>query len=178
MNSFEFNKIAAAVLIALLVAMVASLIGEALVSPSKLEKNAYVVDVSAVSAPSSDSEKEKPLASISPLLAKANPANGEIIFKKCKACHTVEKSEPPKMGPNLWGIVMNKIAHAADYAYSAVIKEKGGQWDYENLNHFLHKPREFAPGTKMTFIGIASDQDRADLIAFLRQKADTPAPLP
>jgi cytochrome c len=177
-NSFEFNKIAAAVLIALLVAMVASLIGDALVSPSKLEKNSYIVDVSAVSTSSDLSENEKPLAPIGPLLIKADVANGEKIFKKCVSCHSIEKSAPHKIGPNLWGIVMNKIAHAVDYAYSAAIKDKDGHWDYENLNKFLHKPREFAPGTKMTFIGLATDQERADLVAFLRKKADNPAPLP
>ncbi len=178
MNSFEFNKIAAAVLIALLAAMLASLLGDALVSPSKLAKDSYVIDISSISTSSDTSEKEKPLTPIGPLLAKADPAEGAKIFKKCLSCHTIGKGEPHKVGPNLWGIVMNKMAHEEDFSYSSAMKSKDGHWDYESLNHFLHKPREFVPGTKMTFIGLPNDQERADVIAFLRQHSDNPAPLP
>jgi cytochrome c len=175
-DSFELNKISAAVLIALLVAMIACLVGDAVVHPEKPLKNAYVVEVK--EGNSSASAEEKSLAPIEPLLVKADVVNGEKVFKKCLSCHTAGKGEPHKTGPNLWGIVMNHIGHETGFAYSDALKSKKEQWTYENLNKFLHKPREFAPGTKMTFIGVANDQERADLIAFLRQKADSPVALP
>ena len=177
MDSFELNKITAAVLIALLVAMIACLVGDAVVHPEKPLKKAYVVEVQENTTTISDKE-EKALQPIEPLLAKADVMNGEKVFKKCLSCHTVGKGEPHKTGPNLWNIVMNHIGHEANFAYSDALKSKKEQWTYENLNKFLHKPREFAPGTKMTFIGVANDQERADLIAFLRQKADSPVALP
>jgi len=177
-DSFELNKITAAVLIALLAAMIACLLGDAAVDPKKPINNAYVVEVQEDASSSTAANQEKPLEPIGPLLAKADPANGEKVFKKCLACHTISKGEPHKTGPNLWNIVMNHMGHEADFAYSGAIKSKKEQWTYENLNKFLHKPREFAPGTKMTFIGISNDQERADLIAFLRKNADSPVPLP
>lgn len=177
MDSFELNKILAAILISLLVAMIACLVGDAVVRPEKPLKNAYAVEVQESTVASADNQ-ENPLQPIEPLLAKADVVNGEKVFKKCLSCHTVGKGEPHKTGPNLWNIVMNHIGHEADFAYSDAIKSKKEQWTYENLNKFLYKPREFAPGTKMTFIGVANAQERADLIAFLRQKADSPVPLP
>ncbi len=175
MDGFELNKIAAAVLISLLVAMVSSLIGDALVHPKKAEKDAFLVPVEETVSPSTE---PKALAPITPLLASADVANGEKVFKKCISCHTIGKGEPAKTGPNLWGIVGAAIGHMADYVYSSALKDKKGQtWTFENLNHFLHKPREFAPGTKMTFIGISNDKERADLLAYLRMQSDTLAPL-
>jgi len=176
-DSFELNKITAAVLIALLVAMVACLLGDAVVDPQKPLKNAYVVEVQE-DASTATANQEKPLTPIEPMLAKADPINGEKVFKKCLACHTAGKSEPHKTGPNLWNIVMSHIGREASFAYSEALKSKKEQWTYENLNKFLHKPREFAPGTKMTFIGISNDQERADLIVFLRKNADSPVALP
>lgn len=73
---------------------------------------------------------------------------------------------------------MSMVAHAADYAYSQAMKSHGGKWDYEALNAYLHKPREYIKGTKMSFVGLSNDQERADLIAYLRTLADTPVSLP
>jgi cytochrome c len=174
-DGFELNKVAAAILISLLVAMVSSLIGEGLVHPKKPETMAFLVPVEETSSPASE---EKALVNITPLLATADVANGEKVFKKCISCHTIGKGEPAKTGPNLWGIVGAAIGHVTDYVYSAALKDKkGNTWTFENLNHFLYKPREFSPGTKMTFIGIADDKERADLLAYLRMQADSPAPL-
>lgn len=157
--------------------MVACLLGDAVVDPQKPLKNAYVVEIQE-DASMATANQEKPLTPIEPMLAKADPINGEKVFKKCLSCHTVGKGEPHKTGPSLWNIVMNHIGHEAGFAYSEALKSKKEKWTYENLNKFLHKPREFAFGTKMTFIGISNDQERADLIAFLRKNADSPAPLP
>jgi cytochrome c len=178
MDSFEFNKIAAGILISLLVAMVGSLISETLVHPHKLEKNVFIVEGVEASSAQGDSAKDEPLKPIGPMLASANIENGKVIAKKCIQCHTFEKDGANKTGPNLWGVVGNKIAHMASYAYSSGFKAKDGKWDYETLNQYLHKPRTFIPGTKMSFAGLANEQERADVIAYMRSLSDSPEPLP
>lgn len=178
MDSFEFNKIFASILVALLIAMGSSLISDMLVRPDKLDKNVLVIQTNeAISTPTVSASSLEP---VTPLLAKASAENGEAIAKKCYQCHTTGKREPHKIGPNLWNIVFNKLAHAADYAYSSTLKEKHDKetWTYENLNHFLYKPREFIEGTKMSFAGISNVSERADLIAYLRKQNDNPPPLP
>ena len=112
------------------------------------------------------------------LLEGADIAKGEKITKACAACHSFEKGGPVKQGPNLWNIVMADKAAAAGFDYSDALKEKGGKWDYDSLNKFLWKPKKYASGTKMNFIGLKKPEDRAAIIAWLRQQADSPAALP
>jgi len=177
MNNLEFNKIFASILVALLCMQIFHLIAEGLVHPVFLEKN--ILGIEGGAKISSDSKGiEKSLEPIEPLLAAANVTNGEKTAKKCLQCHTFEKNGPHRTGPNLWGVVMSMIAHAADYAYSQAMKSHGGKWDYEALNAYLYKPREYIKGTKMSFVGLSNVQERADLIAYLRTLADSPAPLP
>lgn len=178
MDSFEFNKIAASVLVALLVGMIGSLLSEHLVHPEKLDKPVLVVQGIEAASSSPGTAKEDILKPIAPLLTSANAEHGKEIAKKCTQCHTFDKGGPHRVGPNLWGIIGAKIAHAADFAYSTGFKEKGGTWDYEKLNELLHKPRDFVKGTKMSFVGLQNDQERADVIAYLRSLSDSPAPLP
>ncbi|MBM3468710.1 MAG: cytochrome c family protein [Alphaproteobacteria bacterium] len=178
MDSFEVNKIAASLLIALLVAMVGSLLSEHLLHHEKLEKPAFVIEgVEDTSHPGNKSSADEPLKPITPLLASANVERGQTIAKKCTQCHTFEKGGANKTGPNLWGIIGNKIAHAADFAYSSGFKEKGGTWDFEKMNTLLNKPRDFVKGTKMSFVGLKNDQERADVIAYLNSLSDTPQSL-
>jgi cytochrome c len=179
MDSFELNKITASVLLALLVAMTGSLLSEHLVHPSPLEKPALVVEgAETASHPGRKPAEEEALKPITPLLASANVERGQTIAKKCTQCHTFEKGQPHRTGPNLWGIIGAKIAHAADFAYSAAFKDKGGQWDDEKLSVFLHKPRSFVTATKMSFVGLKDAQERADVIAYLHTLSDNPIPLP
>lgn len=178
MDGFEYNKIAAAVLIALLVAIVSIIFGEELVFSKKLKKDSYEIVVAHTSSSqASGSDKNEPV-DITPFLAKADVKKGEDSFKKCIQCHTTGKSESHKIGPNLWNIVMRKIASLADYAYSSAMKEKKGEWNYENLNQLLFKPRNFAAGTKMSFVGIFDAQERANVIAYIRTLSDSPVSLP
>lgn len=176
MDSFEFNKIAASVLVALLVVMIGSLVSESLVHSHKLQNN--ILGIVAGTSTGDVAAEKKELGPITPLLVSADIAKGKETAKKCTQCHTFEENGPHKIGPNLWGIVGNKIAHAADFAYSAVFKAKEGKWDVEELNKFIHKPRDYAPGTKMSFAGISDDKDRANVIAYLNTLSANPAPLP
>lgn len=180
MNGFEFNKIFAAVLVALLTAWMASFIGRELVHPEHLEKNVFVVEGIESAAPA-EATAAAPAGPnpIAPLLASANMEAGQKYARACAACHSFEKGGPNKVGPNLYGIVGNKHAHAEGFAYSKAIEAMHDKaWDYEELNHFLYNPRTYAPGTKMAFAGIKSDTDRANVIAWLRTLADAPVPLP
>ncbi|MEB3702877.1 Cytochrome c family protein [Candidatus Bealeia paramacronuclearis] len=180
MDGFEINKIIAAVLIALLTAKVADIAGDRFVhQEKKLHQQAFVIEGVAQSATASagDSQPKGP-EDIKPLLAAADLANGEKIFKKCAVCHTIEKGEPAKVGPNLWGVINGPKDHMPGFAYSEAMKTKGGTWTYDDLSEFLYKPQAFVKGTKMSFAGLSNTKERADVIAYLRSKSDSPAELP
>ena len=118
-------------------------------------------------------------APIAERLKAADPAKGEAISKKCTTCHDFTKGGPNKVGPNLWGIVGAHSAEVANYSFSAAMQQrKDKTWTYEELDAFLAGPKADVPGTKMTFPGLPKPQDRADLIAWLRQQSDSPVPLP
>ena len=170
MPSFEWNKIIASILTALIVAMVSGILAGKLVAPTELEKPVFAVATTGQEkAPSAQPAAAGP-APIGPLLAKADPKKGEQEAKVCQTCHTFKKGEPNKIGPNLYGIVGDEIAHdRGGFQFSAALeKHKSEKWDPETLNKWLYKPQEFAQGTKMTFAGIDKDQERADVIAFLQ----------
>ncbi len=113
------------------------------------------------------------------LLAAADAAAGETGAKKCKACHTFDQGGANKLGPNLWNVVNRPIAGVGEFKYSKALQGMSGQqWTYEDLDAFLTKPKDYAPGTKMSFPGVRKPEARANLIAYLRSLSDSPAPLP
>ena len=179
MDGFEINKILMASILALLIVMVAGKIGDILIHPTTLIKNVVVIEgVVGTGKSTTVIVNDDKLDPVEPLLAAADVKNGENIAKKCLQCHSFEKGAAAKVGPNLYNIVMNKFGHMEGYAYSDALKSKTGQWTFENLNAFLHKPKEFIPGTKMAFVGIQKVKDRADLIAYLHTLSDNPFALP
>lgn len=183
MSSFEWNKIIGAVLVTLLAIKTFDIVGDGIIHPEPLEKNVYVVAGAAEAAPTTPGAAGKAAAKeiepIAPLLAKADPEAGKKAARKCATCHTFEKGQPHKVGPNLYGIVGSPHAHEADFNYSEAMKKHHGEpWTYETLNHFIANPRSYIPGTKMTFAGVPKASERADIIAFLRSLSDSPAPLP
>lgn len=116
------------------------------------------------------------------LLASADAAAGAAVFKKCQSCHSIEKGGPNKVGPDLWGLVNRPVATHEGFSYSAGMKDfsKGGQetWTFDHLNHFLSGPKAYVKGTAMGFAGIKNDKERANLLAYIREQSDSPAPLP
>lgn len=112
------------------------------------------------------------------LLAKADPNAGASAYKICAVCHTDEKNGPHKVGSNLWNIIGSPKAARPDYRYSQALRAKGGTWSYRELAEYLHNPRTSVPGTSMAFAGIRNNERMANLLAYMRTRADKPAPLP
>ena len=158
--------------------MVVGMVGDSLVKHQRPGEHGAVIATAPAPGPGGAGKAPATAEPIDALLAQANVEHGKDVAKKCAACHTFGKGEPNKIGPNLYGIVNNKHAHREDFAFSAAMKAMQGNWTYDELNTFLFKPQAHVPGTKMTFAGLPKTQDRADVIAYLRSLADSPAPLP
>ena len=177
MDALRFNKIAAALLSGVLLIMVFGKIGNLLVSPNTEVSTAYPIEVPEKVETKIKETKEIVVEPILALLASADINSGQKISKKCIACHGFEAGGANKVGPNLYNIV-NKEQGKADYAYSKTLASLSGKWTYEELNKFLYKPKLFYKGTKMNYAGLSKTKDRADLIAWLRTKSDSPVALP
>jgi len=178
MNSFELNKIAGAFLMSLLIIMVIGYIGNFIIPKPVVQHedagHEATTETQAAAAPAA------PAKPITELLKTASAEEGAKIFKtKCTSCHNSEKGGANKVGPNLWNIVGDaKADPALGFNFSDAMKQKGGDWSYDDLNAFLTNPKGFVPGTRMTFVGLKKDDERANVIAFLRGQADSPKPLP
>lgn len=139
------------------------------------EKMGYVVEGVEEEAGAGGGEAEKPIEFY---LASADPAKGEQVFKKCAACHNADKGGANALGPALWGMLGEPIGKGHGFAFTDALASKGGTWDWQSMSDWLHNPKKFAPGTKMTFAGLSKPEDRANVIAFLNQRSDAPKPLP
>ena len=178
MDELRLNKVFAGFLFAALLLMAGVKIADVLVPHQELAENAYVIEVAettdiAAAAPV-DTGPEPILA----LLAGADLGAGEKLSKKCSACHVFDAGGQNKVGPALWNVVNRPLGASEGYAYSDALAGFGGAWDYAALNAFLAKPKGYISGTKMNFAGLKKPQDRANLIAWMRAKADSPAALP
>lgn len=167
---------------------------EALAAASAPAEAIVLASAEAAAAPASPQAETIVLASAEPaaapaaavpapvgfaaLVAAADPAVGEKQSALCKACHSLDKGGAAKLGPNLWGVVGRAKGGVAGYAYSPAISSVGGSWTYDDLDRFLENPMAFAKGTKMSFAGVKKPEQRAAIIAYLRQQADSSAPFP
>lgn len=181
MNSYV-NMGVGALLGTVFVLMSVSIASEGIFHSEVPEKEGFAIVAEASGEAEAGAETAAAATPIAVLLASADATAGEAVFKKCVSCHTGEKGGANKVGPNLFGLVERPIATHEGFGYSAAIKDfsKGGTvtWTYDNLNHFLTAPKKFIAGTAMGFAGLKKDDERANLIAYLRTLADTPVALP
>jgi cytochrome c len=172
MSAFEWNKIIASVLTAMIIAMVTGIVAQSIVHPVRLEKPAYLPpgagEGGAAAAPAAASSAPAQPDPIEPYMQKADEKHGEQVAKVCLQCHTFGKGEPNKIGPNLFGVLDETIASVPGYTFSSALQaDKDKKWDPDELNIWLWHPQDFAKGTKMTFAGLPKEQDRADVIKYL-----------
>ena len=179
MDSFELNKIIAAVLLVALLIIGIGKISDIVFYVEKPKTPGYSVDVDQTSvASTTDSETVEEKIDIAALMAIGDLAVGEKIFKKCAACHSIVKGGKNNIGPALYNVVGRKIGVVNDYKYSKALSGYGKEWTFEELNGYLIKPAKWIKGTKMAFAGLRKEKDRASVILYLNQNSDNPLPLP
>ncbi len=178
MGGMEFNKIFAAILVAGIVAGLGGFVSKVLVHPKTPQEFAYNVEEMEGSA-GGGAAKVAMAEPVLAMIAGADAARGEKVAKACAACHTFTKGGANGVGPNLYNVIGGPKDHVAGFAYSGALLEHGGStWTYAEMNKFLWKPKVYAPGTKMSFIGLKKPEDRAAVIAYLRTLSDSPKPMP
>ncbi len=170
----RFNTIAGWALFGGIIALGGSIVSGKIFHEERPEQMGYAIE--GVEAEGEAGGDAGP--SLNSLLAKADVAAGEKVFAKCMACHTIGAGGPNGIGPNLHEIVGDKTAEGrGGFAFSDALKKKGGNWSFDNLNAWLKSPRDYAPGTKMTFAGLGNPVDRANVIAYLNTQGSN-LPLP
>jgi cytochrome c len=177
MDSFELNKFLGALLGTCLVLVAVHIATGAIFSPPVIAKPGYVIEVKQ-EQPNAPAAPAAPAVPFENLLASANVQQGAQTAKECELCHNLGKGQGNKIGPDLYGVVGRPVASDPSFSYSAPLKAKGGTWTFDALNKWLTNPRADVPGTLMTFAGIPSDHQRADVIAYLNSNSDNPQPLP
>ncbi len=180
MDSFEWNKIAGAVLGTLIFVLVIKFATEAVFEVEKPAKPGYVVE--GVTEEASTTTSSAPVEEVIPdwgtVLPKADAAAGQKISARCEQCHDLSKGGPNKIGPNLWGVLGRPRGTHEGFSYSGAMTASHDVWSLDNFFKFIKSPAAYVPGTKMSFAGISSAQDRINLVAWLRTQADNPLPIP
>tara|TARA_B100000530_G_scaffold191842_1_gene121769 strand:- start:384 stop:923 length:540 start_codon:yes stop_codon:yes gene_type:complete len=179
MDSFEINKIVAAILMVALLVIGIGKLSDVIFHVEKPERPGYSVEVEAVntistSALSSESDK----IDIAALMAMGDVVHGEKVFKKCAACHSIVKGGKNAIGPALYNVVGRKVGAIEDYKYSKALSAYDKDWTFEELNGFLIKPAKWIKGTKMAYAGLRKEKDRASVIKYLNENSDNPLSLP
>tara|TARA_Y100000816_G_C26038256_1_gene543699 strand:- start:572 stop:1111 length:540 start_codon:yes stop_codon:yes gene_type:complete len=179
MDSFEVNKVIAAILLVALLVIGIGKISDIAFKVDKPKKSAYKIDIQEkdnTTGTTVEIVTEK--VDIAALLALGDISHGEKVFKKCSACHLVNKGGENKIGPALYGVIGRKVASIEDYKYSKAMAAYDKSWTFEEMNGYLKKPQTHIKGTKMAFAGLRKEKDRASVILYLNQNSDNPIPLP
>ncbi|MDR3526357.1 MAG: cytochrome c family protein [Rhizomicrobium sp.] len=180
MDSWEWNKIFGAVLGTVLFVLVVKFVAEAVYETPAPQKPGYAVEVpeESTSQTSAAAPVAEPIPDFGTVLASADVGHGKEISGRCEQCHDLSKGGPNKIGPNLWGVVGRPRASHPGFSYSSAMGAAHEPWDFAKLYVFLKAPQTDVPGTKMSFAGLRSSQDRIDLLAYLRMQSDSPLPIP
>ena len=180
MDSFEINKIIAAVLLTALIIIGIGKFADMLFHVEKPKQSAYQIDGLEKAVASTEQEKTKTVekVDITQLLAMGDLAHGEKVFKKCSACHMIASDGKNMIGPNLWNVIGRKAGSVSDYKYSKAMIAHAKEWSFEEMNSYLIKPQAHIKGTKMAFAGLRKEKDRASVILYMNSKSNSPKPLP
>ena len=179
MDSFELNKIIAAILMVALLVIGLGKIADSVFHVEKPKNPGYQVEVeSQLASNTSQTVEVVEKIDIAVIMASGDVASGEKIFKKCAACHSINKGGKNKIGPALYNVVGRAVGVVDDYKYSKALASYGKDWTFEELNGYLQKPSSYLKGTKMSFAGLRKEKDRASIIKYLNQNSDNPKPLP
>ena len=180
MDSFEINKLIAAILLTVLIIIGIGKFADILFHVDKPKESAYKVEGLEAVATSENSAqvKTQEKVDIAQLLAMGDLNHGQKVFKKCSACHMIASDGKNMIGPNLWGVIGRKAGVIGDYKYSKAMIAYGKEWTFEEMNSYLIKPQAYIKGTKMAFAGLRKEKDRASVIKYLNQNSDNPLPLP
>ena len=180
MDSFEINKIIAAILMVALLIIGIGKLANAIFYVEKPKTPGYSIEVKQAIATdtqkTSDTTEKK--IDIAALMALGDLATGEKVFKKCAACHSIAKGGKNNIGPALYNVVGRKVGVISDYKYSKALTGYGKEWTFEELNGYLIKPAKWIKGTKMAFAGLRKEKDRASVILYLNKNSNSPLPLP
>ena len=179
MDSFELNKIIAAILMVALLVIGLGKIADGVFHVNKPEKLGYKVAVEKQST-TAETQLTKVVEKIDivALMTQGDLESGKKIFKKCAACHSINKGGKNKIGPALYNVVGREVGSVDDYKYSKALASYGKEWTFEELNGFLTKPATYLKGTKMSYAGLRKEKDRASIIKYLNQNSDSPKLLP
>jgi len=174
------NKIIVSIVLAVILVLGINKITDVIFYVEKPEKSAYevasittVVGTETTATSSVDTES----GDIMTLFASTSADDGEKIFKKCAACHSITQGGGNKIGPALWGVLGRPAGSISDYKYSKAMAAHGKPWSFQEMNGFLTKPKDWIKGTKMSFAGLKSEKDRAAVILYMNEKTDNPLPL-
>ena len=180
MDSFELNKIIAAVLLVALIIIGIGKLSDAIFYVEKPTTPGYIVEVEKAVTASTETKSDTSIekVDIAALMAMADLAHGEKVFKKCAACHSIVKGGKNNIGPALYNVVDREVGVVSGYKYSKALTEYGKNWTFEELNGYLIRPAKWIKGTKMAFAGLKKEKDRASVILYLNQNSDNPLPLP
>ena len=180
MDSFEINKIVAAVLMVALLVIGIGKLTDIIFHVEKPDTPGYVVNVEEAVKVSTQSTSEtmEEKIDIDALMALGDLATGEKVFKKCAACHSIVKGGKNNIGPALYNVIGRQVGAVSDYKYSKALSNYKKEWTLEELNGYLIKPAKWIKGTKMAFAGLRKEKDRASVILYLNQSSDNPLPLP
>ena len=171
MDSFELNKIIAAILMVALLVIGLGKIADGVFHVKKPKNPGYQVEVE-IQSTSGTSQAAETIEKIdiAALMALGDAASGEKIFKKCAACHSINKAGKNKIGPALYNVVGRAVGGVDDYKYSKTLSSYGKDWTFEELNGFLQKPASYLKGTKMSYAGLRKEKDRASVIKYLNHQ--------
>ena len=178
MDSFEINKIVAAVLMVALLVIGIGKLSNVIFHVEKPKTPGYAVEVNRLQRIINNRKAVEEKVDIAALMAMGDIALGEKVFKKCAACHSIVKGGKNNIGPALYNVVGRKTGAVTDYKYSKALASFDKEWTFEELNGYLIKPAKWIKGTKMAFAGLRKEKDRASVIKYLNQNSDSPIPLP